>query len=146
MADPTPRASTLKSGSVDLVESLDPAAAARALPVMSRRPLHARGLSVSLQTRRAVGLLAAVDGRERVRETSARPGRLCHAVRDAGPGASADFRFAINGEPTFFSPSSSDPPTAWVNRLIYTGLYRANPPAPRSTLRVSSGRATGSRS
>jgi hypothetical protein len=27
MADPTPRASTLKSGSVDLVESLDPAAA-----------------------------------------------------------------------------------------------------------------------
>lgn len=41
-------------------------------------------------------------------------------------GASADFRFAIDGEPTYFSPSSNDPPTSWVNRLIYTGLYRVN--------------------
>jgi ABC-type transport system substrate-binding protein len=41
-------------------------------------------------------------------------------------GASADLRFAIDGEPTYFSPSSTDEATSWVNRLIYTGLYRVN--------------------
>ena len=41
-------------------------------------------------------------------------------------GTSADLRFAIDGEPTYFSPSSTDEPTSWVNRLIYTGLYRIN--------------------
>ena len=44
----------------------------------------------------------------------------------AAPGASADFRFAIDGEPTYFSPSSTDQATSWVNHLIYTGLYRVN--------------------
>ncbi len=41
-------------------------------------------------------------------------------------GTAADFRFAIGGEPTYFSPSSTDSPTSWVNRLIYTGLYRVD--------------------
>ncbi len=44
----------------------------------------------------------------------------------AAAGASADFRFAIDGEPTYFSPSSTDQATSWVNHLIYTGLYRVN--------------------
>jgi peptide/nickel transport system substrate-binding protein len=44
----------------------------------------------------------------------------------AGTGDSADFRFAIDGEPTYFSPASDDQPTSWVNRLLYTGLYRVD--------------------
>jgi ABC-type transport system substrate-binding protein len=50
------------------------------------------------------------------------------ATASAGPaaGPSADFRFAISGEPTYFSPASGDAPTGWVNRLLYTGLYRVN--------------------
>jgi len=46
------------------------------------------------------------------------------ATPGAGEVASADFRFAIDGEPTSFSPAGDDAPTSWVNRLLYTGLYR----------------------
>jgi ABC-type transport system substrate-binding protein len=40
--------------------------------------------------------------------------------------ASGDFRFVLDGEPTYFSPSSNDLPTSWVDALIYTALYRIN--------------------
>ncbi len=42
----------------------------------------------------------------------------------SGATGSADFRFALDGEPTYFSPSSNDLPSAWINALLYTGLYR----------------------
>jgi len=82
---------------------------------------------MSLRTRRTMGLLAAVAIFASACGTPA-PSQGVSATPSASPagGASADFRFAIDGEPTYFSPSSSDPPTAWVNRLIYTGLYRVN--------------------
>src|SRR5450756_2758694 len=82
---------------------------------------------MSLQTRRTIGLLAVVAIFASACGTPA-PSQGVSATPSASPagGASADFRFAIDDEPTYFSPSSSDPPTAWVNRLIYTGLYRVN--------------------
>jgi ABC-type transport system substrate-binding protein len=89
-------------------------------------------LSMSLRTRRAMGLLAAVAIIASACGTTASPtptpSRGVSATTSATPadGASADFRFAIDGEPTFFSPASTDAATSWVNRLIYTGLYRVN--------------------
>ena len=80
---------------------------------------------MSLQKRRAVGLLAAVATVASACGKPA-PGPGVSATPSATPtrDAWADFRFAINGEPTFFSPWNSDPPTAWVNRFVCTGLYR----------------------
>jgi len=113
---------------------------------MSRRPLHARGRSVSLQTRRAVGLLAAVAMVASAWGKPA-PGPGVSATPSATP---APARRRTSGSPSTASPPSSRRRAAtrplYGSRLIYTGLYRANPPAPRSTSRVSSGRATGSRS
>ena len=89
---------------------------------------------MSLRTRQAMGLLAAVAIIASACGTtlSPTPGPSAGGGASAAPsapsadGASADFRFAIDGEPTYFSPASNDPPTAWVNRLIYTGLYRVD--------------------
>ncbi len=92
---------------------------------------------MSLRTRRATGLLAAVAIVALVagacgNDASPTPAPSASAEASAAPSAtpagttSADFRFAIDGEPTYFSPSSSDQPTSWANRLIYTGLYRVN--------------------
>lgn len=39
---------------------------------------------------------------------------------------SANFAFALDGEPTYFSLAYTDLPTSWVVGLIYTGMYRAN--------------------
>jgi ABC-type transport system substrate-binding protein len=89
-------------------------------------------LSMSLRTRRAMGLLAAVAIFASACGIAASPTPAPSQDVSAAPSAtsaeatSADFRFAIDGEPTYFSPSSNDQPTSWVNRLIYTGLYRVN--------------------
>lgn len=40
--------------------------------------------------------------------------------------ASGDFKFALDGEPTYFSIAYTDLPTSWIVGLIYTGLYRAD--------------------
>jgi ABC-type transport system substrate-binding protein len=42
-----------------------------------------------------------------------------------GP-ASADFKFAVDGEPTYFSLAYTDLPTSWIVGLLYTGMYRAD--------------------
>ncbi|HSW42142.1 MAG TPA: ABC transporter substrate-binding protein [Patescibacteria group bacterium] len=39
---------------------------------------------------------------------------------------SADFAFALDGEPTFFSMAYTDLPTSWVVGLLYNGLYAIN--------------------
>jgi ABC-type transport system substrate-binding protein len=39
---------------------------------------------------------------------------------------SGDFRFALDGEPTYFSPAANDLPTSWLETFLYTGLYKAN--------------------
>jgi len=91
-------------------------------------------LSMVLRTRRAMGLLAAVALVASACGPVAPPSPAPSASTDASaapsatsaPATAADFRFAIDGEPTYFSPSSNDLPTSWVNRLIYTGLYRVN--------------------
>jgi ABC-type transport system substrate-binding protein len=85
---------------------------------------------MSLLTRRARWLLAAVA----IVASACGPAPSPTPVPSQGPsaapsatpaeGTSADFRFAIDGEPTYFSPSSSDAATSWVNHFIYSGLYR----------------------
>ncbi len=87
---------------------------------------------MSLRTRRAMGLLTAVAIFASACGTPFSPTLVPSQGASAAPSAtpaearSADFRFAVDGEPTYFSPSSNDLPTSWVNRLIYTGLYRVN--------------------
>lgn len=93
---------------------------------------------MSLRTRRALGLLGAVAIVASACGTAATPSAApaSQAPQSAAPteaasatpaaAASADFRFAVDGEPTYFSPSSNDLPSSWINALIYTGLYRIN--------------------
>jgi len=70
---------------------------------MSRRPLHARGRSVSLQTRRAVGLLAAVAMVASAWGKPA-PGPGVSATPSATP---APARRRTSGSPSTASPPSS---------------------------------------
>ena len=37
-----------------------------------------------------------------------------------------DFRFALDGEPTYFSPAFTDQPTGFIVGLMYSGMYRIN--------------------
>ena len=60
---------------------------------------------------------------------SAEPGATAAPAASAEASAaagSADFRFAVDGEPTYFSPASNDLPSSWINALLYTGMYRIN--------------------
>ena len=57
--------------------------------------------------------------------TSTAPGASATAPASAAP-ASADFKFAVDGEPTYFSLAYTDLPTSWIVGLLYTGLYRAS--------------------
>ncbi len=45
------------------------------------------------------------------------------AAPSAAPAASADFKFALDGEPTYFSYAYTDLPTSWIVGLLYEGLY-----------------------
>ena len=56
---------------------------------------------------------------------STAPGASATAPASAAP-ASADFKFAVDGEPTYFSLAYTDLPTSWIVGLLYTGLYRAS--------------------
>ena len=47
----------------------------------------------------------------------------------ASPGASEgvtsdNFKFAVDGEPTYFSLAYTDLPTSWIVGLLYNGMYR----------------------
>ena len=42
------------------------------------------------------------------------------------PAGSADFAFALDGEPTYFSYAYTDLPTSWIVSLLYNGLYAIN--------------------
>ena len=58
----------------------------------------------------------------------------------SAPAASADFKFALDGEPTYFSYAYTDLPTSWIVGLLYNGLYDINNkleivPGPRRGLR-----------
>ncbi|MDA8238645.1 MAG: ABC transporter substrate-binding protein [Chloroflexi bacterium] len=53
------------------------------------------------------------------------PGETPAPSASAAP-TSADFKFALDGEPTYFSYAYTDLPTSWVVGLLYNGLYRAN--------------------
>jgi ABC-type transport system substrate-binding protein len=58
--------------------------------------------------------------------TSAEPGASAapSAAAPSEAAGSADFRFALDGEPTYFSPAANDLPTSWINALLYTAMYR----------------------
>jgi ABC-type transport system substrate-binding protein len=42
------------------------------------------------------------------------------------PAGSADFKFVVDGEPTYFTPASTDLPTSWINNLLYNALFTLN--------------------
>lgn len=44
----------------------------------------------------------------------------------SAPTGSADFKFAVDGEPTYFSYAYTDLPTSWIVGLLYSGLYGIN--------------------
>jgi ABC-type transport system substrate-binding protein len=51
------------------------------------------------------------------------------AAASAAPSAaaaSADFKFAVDGEPTYLSYAYTDLPTSWIVGLLYSGLYAPN--------------------
>jgi ABC-type transport system substrate-binding protein len=54
--------------------------------------------------------------------TAATPGATTAAT--PVPAKSADFKFAVDGEPTYFSLAATDLPTSWIEGLLYTGMYR----------------------
>ena len=82
---------------------------------------------MSVPSRRAIGLLAALAIVSSACGTpTPSQGPTAAPTTTPAGGTSSDFRFAISGEPTYFSPASTDSATSWVNRLIYTGLYRVN--------------------
>lgn len=41
-------------------------------------------------------------------------------------GPTGDFKFGMDAEPTYLSLASTDLPTAYINQMMYTGLYRVN--------------------
>ena len=54
------------------------------------------------------------------------PGETPAPATEAPPAGSADFAFAVDGEPTYFSYAYTDLPTSWIVSLLYTGLYTVN--------------------
>jgi ABC-type transport system substrate-binding protein len=83
---------------------------------------------MSLRTRRGLALLATFAFVAAACTTGASPTPQPTAT---APGAtavpaatSADFKFALDGEPTYFSPAATDLPTSWILSLLYNGMYR----------------------
>src|SRR5664279_2473814 len=58
----------------------------------------------------------------------AAPSSAASAAASTAPSAaaSADLKFAMDAEPTYFSLAYTDLPTAYINGLIYSGMYRVN--------------------
>ncbi len=80
--------------------------------------------------RRSLGLLgalaigvAACGGSASPTPGTPAPGETPAATTPAG---SADFAFALDGEPTYFSYAYTDLPTSWIVGLLYNGLYTVN--------------------
>ncbi len=48
------------------------------------------------------------------------------SVAPSAAAASADFVFALDGEPTYFTPAFNDVPTQWLIGIMYSGLYTIN--------------------
>ncbi len=83
--------------------------------------------------RRSLGLLgalaigvAACGGSASPSPATPAPGATTAPSVEPSPAGSADFKFAMDGEPTYFSYSYTDLPTSWVVGLLYNGLYTVN--------------------
>ncbi len=85
--------------------------------------------------RRSLGLLgalaigvAACGGSASPTPAPSSPGGSpgASAPASAAPAGSADFKFALDGEPTYFSYAYTDLPTSWIVSLLYNGLYTIN--------------------
>lgn len=83
---------------------------------------------MSLRTRRGLALLATFAFVAAACTTGASPTPEPVATAPgatATPAAtSADFKFAVDGEPTYFSLAYTDLPTSWIVGLLYNGMYR----------------------
>ena len=84
--------------------------------------------------RRSLGLLGALalvvsacGGSATPAPSAAASGAASAAPSAApSPAASADFKFAVDGEPTYLSYAYTDLPTSWIVGLLYSGLYAPN--------------------
>src|SRR3990170_2350248 len=85
---------------------------------------------MSLRTRRGLALLATFLFVAAACTTAASPPPQPPAPAPAPPAppaaTSADFKFAVDGEPTYFSVAYTDLPTSWIVGLLYNGMYRIN--------------------
>jgi ABC-type transport system substrate-binding protein len=54
------------------------------------------------------------------------PAPTTAAATAAPTPASQNFRFAVDGEPTYFSPAANDLPSSWINGFLYSVVMRVN--------------------
>ncbi|HEY8167683.1 MAG TPA: ABC transporter substrate-binding protein [Candidatus Limnocylindrales bacterium] len=87
---------------------------------------------MSLRTRRGLALAASLafvisacsPGASQT--PAASEGGESAAPSASAEAASDNFKFAVDGEPTYFSLAYTDLPTSWIVGLLYNGLYRIN--------------------
>ena len=82
-----------------------------------------RRRSLGLLGALAIGVAACGGSASPTPAPSVAPGETPAA---SAPAASADFKFALDGEPTYFSYAYTDLPTSWIVSLLYNGLYTIN--------------------
>jgi ABC-type transport system substrate-binding protein len=87
---------------------------------------------MSLRTRRGLALAASLafvisactPGASQT--PAATTGGESPAPSESAAAVSDNFKFAVDGEPTYFSLAYTDLPTSWIVGLLYNGMYRIN--------------------
>ncbi len=83
-----------------------------------------RRRSLGLLGALAIGVAACGGSASPTPAPSTAPGES--AAPSAEPAGSADLKFLADGEPTYFSPASTDLPTSYINAALYNALYTLN--------------------
>ncbi|HYN49009.1 MAG TPA: ABC transporter substrate-binding protein [Candidatus Nanopelagicales bacterium] len=100
---------------------------AEELPTLGNRrnSMSLRRRSLGLLGALAIGV-AACGGSASPTPAPVTPAPGESAAPTTAPATSADFKFALDGEPTYFSYAYTDLPTSWIVGLLYNGLYTIN--------------------
>ncbi len=85
-----------------------------------------RRRSLGLLGALAIGVAACGGSASPTPAPSTPAGETPAPSTSAAPAGSADFAFALDGEPTYFSYAYTDLPTSWIVGLLYNGLYTIN--------------------
>jgi len=84
-----------------------------------------RRRSLGLLGALAIGVAACGGSASPTPAPSTAPGASA-APSASAAATSGDFKFALDGEPTYFSYAYTDLPTSWIVSLLYNGLYTVN--------------------